>query len=68
MEYVMGHSVSRTAVVSECSPPPMCGLGRSEGFGRIAPLVIGGSDWIGLVDQLQLQLCGYMIKLSCQSS
>ena len=31
MEYSMEHSVSRTVVVSECSPPPMCGLGRSEG-------------------------------------
>ena len=40
MEYAMGHSVSRTVVASECSPPPMCGLGRSEGFWRIAPLVI----------------------------
>ena len=28
MEYAMEHSVSRTAVVSECSPPPICGLGR----------------------------------------
>ena len=40
MEYAMEHSVSRTVVASECSPPPMCGLGRSEGFWRIAPLVI----------------------------
>ena len=40
MEYSMEHSVSRTVVISECSPPPMCGLGRSEGFWRIAPLVI----------------------------
>ena len=31
MKYSMEHSVSRTVVVSECSPPPMCGLGRSEG-------------------------------------
>ena len=29
MKYSMEHSVSRTVVVSECSPPPMCGLGRS---------------------------------------
>ena len=31
MEYAMEHSVSRTVVASEYSPPPMCGLGRSEG-------------------------------------
>ena len=41
MEYAMEHSVSRTVVASECSPPPMCGLGRSgdrkQGFWRIAP-------------------------------
>jgi hypothetical protein len=29
MEYSMEHSVSSAVVVSECSPPPMCGLGRS---------------------------------------
>ena len=31
IKYSMEHSVSRTDVVSECSPPPMCGLGRSVG-------------------------------------
>ena len=38
MEHSMGHSVGSAVVASECSPPPMCGLGRSEGFWRIAPL------------------------------
>ena len=31
MKYSMEHSVSSTAVASECSPPPMCELGRSVG-------------------------------------
>jgi len=41
MEYSMEHSVSSAVVVSECSPPPMCELGRSVdrklGIWRIAP-------------------------------
>ena len=31
MEYLMEHSVSSAVVVSECSPPLMCELGRSAG-------------------------------------
>ena len=43
MEYSMEHSVSSTVVASECSPPPMCELGRSVdrklGIWRIAPCI-----------------------------
>ena len=43
MEYSMEHSVSSTVVASECSPPPMCELGRSvgrkQGIWRIAPCI-----------------------------
>ena len=51
MEYAMEHSVSRTVVASECSPPPMCGLGRSEGFWRIA-CRSGASTTFGVVHRL----------------
>ena len=43
MEYSMEHLVSSTVVASECSPPPMCELGRSvgrkQGIWRIAPCI-----------------------------
>ena len=43
LEYSMEHSVSSAVVVSECSPPLMCELGRSagrkQGIWRIAPCI-----------------------------
>ena len=43
MEHSMEHSVCSAAVASECSPPPMCELGRSVdrklGIWRIAPCI-----------------------------
>ena len=43
MEYSMEHSVSSMVVAGECSPPPMCKLGRSvgrkQGIWRIAPCI-----------------------------
>ena len=43
IEHSMEHSVSSTVVASECSPPPMCELGRGAdrqlGIWRIAPCI-----------------------------